>query len=79
VTQTKTISFIESLSNTLIGLGVGITSQIIIFPMFDIYVPLKTNIGIAGWMTFVSILRSYIIRRWFNNPSNNSKFERKLG
>ena len=79
MSQTRVVSFIESISNVIIGLGVGIVSQILIFPIFNINVPIRTNIAIAGWMTLVSILRSYIIRRWFNNSSYNSKFESKLG
>ena len=64
--QTRLMSLFESLVNVLIGLGVGLCSQIVIFPLFNINVPLETNISIAAWMTLVSIVRSYIIRRFFN-------------
>ena len=64
--QTKIESFIESLVNILIGYGVALISQIIVFPIFGIDVPLTTNLWIGLWFTVISLVRSYIIRRWFN-------------
>lgn len=64
--QTKLGSLIESLMNIVIGYGVAILSQVVIFPWFDIHVPLKTNLWIGAWFTVISLVRSYIIRRWFN-------------
>lgn len=40
--QTKLQSAIESVSN-VVGFGVAILSQILVFPMFDIHVPLSSN------------------------------------
>jgi len=45
---------------------VALASQVIIFPMFGIYVSLSTNLGIMFWFTLISIIRSYVVRRWFN-------------
>jgi len=64
--QTKLGSLIESLINIVIGCGVALLSQIVIFPFFDIYVSLTTNLYIGAWFTFISFVRGYIIRRWFN-------------
>ena len=64
--QTKFSSFIESLTNIAIGYSVALASQLVIFPQFDIHVSLQTNIYIGLWFTLVSIIRSYVIRRWFN-------------
>jgi hypothetical protein len=52
--------------NVAIGYGVAILSQIAVFPMFGIYVPLSSNLTIGAWFTLVSLVRSYAIRRWFN-------------
>jgi hypothetical protein len=65
--QTKTLSFIESVSNVVIGYGVALGSQIIIFPKFGIQVPLETNLQIGIWFTVISIIRSYVVRRVFTN------------
>jgi len=64
--QTRTGSLIESLMNILIGYFVALASQILIFPMFEIHVPLSTNLWIGVWFTGISLVRSYVIRRWFN-------------
>jgi len=66
MTQTRLQSLIESLMNILIGYGVALISQIAIFPMFDIHISLGTNLWIGAWFTVISLVRSYIIRRWFN-------------
>jgi len=64
--QTKLGSLYESLMNIAIGYGVALLSQIILFPMFDIHVTLTTNMWIGVWFTGISLVRSYVIRRWFN-------------
>ena len=64
--QSKLESLIESIMNILVGYGVALASQIIIFPLFGIHVPLTTNLWIGAWFTAISLARSYVIRRWFN-------------
>lgn len=64
--QTKTQSMIESISNVMIGYMVALASQLAIFPMFGIHIPLSDNIAIGAWFTVISIIRSYAVRRLFN-------------
>lgn len=64
--QTRLGSLIEACFNIAIGYAVALLSQIIIFPMFGIHVPMATNLWIGAWFTAISLVRSYIIRRWFN-------------
>ncbi len=64
--QSRLGSLIETIINTAIGYVVALASQLIIFPMFDIHVPLGTNLAIGAWFTLVSVLRGYAVRRWFN-------------
>ena len=64
--QTKLGSLIEALMNIIIGYCVAILSQIFIFPLFDIHISLSTNLWIGAWFTLISLIRSYVIRRWFN-------------
>lgn len=70
--QTRLSSFIESLINVAIGYFVALMSQILIFPLFDIHVSIQTNLGIGAWFTLISIIRSYVIRRWFNSMLHNA-------
>ena len=64
--QTKKQSLLESFTNVLIGVVVALMAQIAIFPLFDIHVPLSDNIAIATLFTVVSLVRSYLVRRYFN-------------
>jgi membrane protein implicated in regulation of membrane protease activity len=66
MTQTRLGSLIEALINIVIGYVVAIASQLAIFPLFGIHIALSTNLWIGLWFTVVSLVRSYIIRRWFN-------------
>lgn len=64
--QTKLASLIEASINTAIGFVVALASQIVVFPMVGIHVPISTNLEVGAWFTVISVARSYIIRRWFN-------------
>jgi len=66
IMQTKLSSLIESLINILIGYFVALGSQLLIFPLFDIHISIQTNLWIGAWFTVISLIRSYVIRRWFN-------------
>lgn len=66
MSQSRLSSFIEALINIIIGYWVALASQVIIFPMFGIQLPLSDNLMIGGWFTLISLVRSYTIRRWFN-------------
>ena len=64
--QSKIGSVIESLVNVAIGFGIALVSQMLIFPLYGIHIPLHDNLAITGWFTIISIVRSYSLRRIFN-------------
>ena len=64
--QSRLESLVEVLLNTVIGWLTAIITQIIIFPLFDIHVSFSEQIGISLIFTTIAIVRSYMIRRWFN-------------
>lgn len=66
MTQTKLESAIEVVVNVLIGYAVATASQIMIFPLFGVFLPLSDNLLIGAYFTAISIVRGYIVRRWFN-------------
>jgi hypothetical protein len=66
LSQSKLESLVETCINTAIGFVIAIISQIIVFPMFGIHVPLSSNFGIGAWFTIIGVARGYVIRRWFN-------------
>ena len=65
--QSRRVSLVESVLNVAIGYGVALLSQLLLFPVFDIHVALSTNLAIGAWFTLISVVRSYTIRRLFNN------------
>ena len=64
--QTKTQSIIESITNIAIGYSVAIVSQLAVFPLFNINVTIQDNLMIGLYFTVISLVRSYVIRRYFN-------------
>ena len=68
--QTKTQSLVESVTNVVIGYFVALLSQLLVFPMFGIHVSFGDNIAIGLWFTAISVIRSYVVRRWFNKKED---------
>jgi len=64
--QTRLGSLAESCVNIGIGYGVAVASQVVILPLFNVYLPLRDNMLIGAYFTVISLIRSYAIRRWFN-------------
>jgi di/tricarboxylate transporter len=62
--QIETVA-VESVANVAIGYGVAVVSQIAIFPLFGVHLPLAENMAIGGYFTVISLARSYVIRRLF--------------
>lgn len=66
MTQTRLGSLIESTVNILIGLGINLLANALIFPLFGWPLSLKQNLSLGLIYTAISIARSYCIRRCFN-------------
>lgn len=67
--QTKLDSAIEVVVSVLTGYAVATASQIMIFPLFGIFLPLSDNLLIGAYFTAISIVRGYVVRRFFNRNS----------
>lgn len=63
--QSKKHSLIESVTNTAIGFVIALTSQVLIYPLFNIHITFKTNFWLTVVFTFISIARGYALRRIF--------------
>lgn len=64
--QNKKHSIVESITQTIIGLGTSITIQVILYPIMDIPVSFEQNLIITAVFFVVSIIRGYVVRRVFN-------------
>ncbi len=63
--QSRLMSLVESLANVLVGYGVAVVTQMLVFPMFGLAVTVTENLLIGLIFTAVSIVRSYALRRGF--------------
>ena len=63
--QSRLMSLAESLANVLVGYGVAVATQMLVFPLFGLAVTVTENLLIGLIFTAVSIVRSYALRRGF--------------
>lgn len=71
--QSKKMSIIESVTNTVIGLITSFYLQYFLFPFFGIYINTETNLKITAIFFVISFARSYGTRRIFNKINNHKK------
>ena len=72
--QSRLMSLVESLANVLVGYGVAVITQMLVFPLFGFAASLQDNLAIGLVYTAVSLVRSYLLRRAFEalRPSQAS-------
>lgn len=63
--QSRLMSLIEAITNVIVGYGVAVMTQILVFPMFGLQTTLGENLTLGGIFTIVSLLRSFALRRLF--------------
>ena len=66
MTQSRTMSAAESVANVVIGYGIALATQVVVFDALKIPVSLGQNLWIGVVFTVVSLIRSYLLRRVFN-------------
>jgi hypothetical protein len=68
--QTRTDSFMESMTNVAIGFGINFAANVLILPAV---LGVPVNLGELGFIgllyTVISVVRSYALRRAFNGRS----------
>ena len=63
--QSRLMSLVESVANMVVGYGVAVVTQVLIFPIFGLHTTLAQNLKIGAIFTVVSIARSFALRRAF--------------
>ena len=63
--QSRLMSLVESITNVVVGYGVAVMTQILIFPNFGLHTTLAQNLKMGAIFTIVSIARSFALRRVF--------------
>jgi len=67
--QSRWMSLVEAVTNVLVGYGIAVLTQVMVFPFFGINVSLSENLVIGLLFTGVSLGRSFLLRRAFNRLS----------
>ena len=63
--QSRTASLIEAIASTIIGYGIALAGQLVVFPMMGIAVTLNQNLLIGMIFMLISTARSFLVRRGF--------------
>lgn len=66
MTQTRLGSFIEACINVAIGFAINFVANLVILPLIGFNISVGQNLFIGVLYTVISVLRSYAVRRWFN-------------
>ena len=63
--QSRTMSLAEAIANVVVGYGVAVAMQMLVFPLFGLQTTLAQNLKLGLIFTVVSIARSFTLRRVF--------------
>ena len=63
--QTRLMSLVEAAANVVVGYGVAVLTQLVVFPWFGLPARITDALAIGGIFTLVSLARSYALRRLF--------------
>lgn len=63
--QSRLMSLAESAAKLIVGYGVAVVTQILIFPIFGLHTTLAQNLKISAAFTVMSIARFFALRRVF--------------
>ena len=65
--QSKRESMIETLTSVFVGWLIGVILNMLVLPLFDYNITVVDSLWVSLIFTAVSVIRGYIIRRWFNS------------
>jgi len=72
--QSRAMSLVEAVVNVIVGYGVAVATQAVVFPWFGLETTLDQNLQMGLIFTVVSLIRGYALRRFFNAfPQNGSR------
>ena len=69
--QSKRDSLIETLTNVGIGWFISFIANMLVLPLFGYNINLTDGVLISIIFTVISIIRGYVVRRWFNSKDKS--------
>lgn len=73
MSQSRLHSFVEAWTGTIVGFVMSMVLSSVVYPAFGHAFTLMQNFWITLIFTVASIVRGYVIRRWFNSFSGRRK------
>ena len=65
--QTKRQSLIETLTSVFVGWLIGVILNMLVLPLFDYDITVVDSLLVSLIFTVISVVRGYLIRRFFNS------------
>ncbi len=65
MTQSRRMSFVEAVTNVVVGYILAVAAQIVVFPWFGLHLHIGENLIIGAVFVGISLLRNYALRRLF--------------
>ena len=66
MSQSRSASLIEAITNIVVGYGLSAIATILLFPLWGYHIRFTDALGISLAFTVLSLMRSYALRRAFN-------------
>ena len=63
--QSRLMSLVEAIANVVVGYGIAVVTQLVVFPWFGLPAHVGDALAIGGIFTAVSVARSFALRRLF--------------
>ncbi len=71
--QSRLMSMVEAVVNVIVGFWISVAAQMLVLPLFDLHASFSQNISMGLIFTVVSLVRSYLLRRFFNALHRSEK------
>lgn len=65
--QSRKASIAEALASTLVGFCIALAMQYVLWAAYGIRATASQTIQVTLWMTLVSVIRGYVMRRLWNS------------
>ena len=59
------MSMVEAAANVVIGYGIAVATQVLVFPIFGIHIAMADDLAIGLVFAVVSLARGFMLRRVF--------------
>jgi len=63
--QSRSMSLIEAATNVIVGYGLAVATQLLVFPVFELHETLSQSLQIGAAFSLVSFSRGFVLRRLF--------------